>query len=102
MKITKKHAIGDYSMIIDVYSDSVCSIYERTKKDVESFSDAELLLNYRLIAQARTHALSDNAKKVVEELDMILETEVLSRMGRWSVQANNFAQVIYDKITACR
>lgn len=89
-------------MIIDVYSDSVCSIYERTKKDVESFSDAELLLNYRIIAQASSHALSDDAKKVVEELDMILENEVLSRMSRWSVQANNFAQEIYDKITACR
>lgn len=102
MKITKKHAIGDYSMIIDVYSDSVCFIYERTKKDVSSFSDGDLLLSYRLIAQARTHALSDNAKKVVEELDMILETEVLSRMGRWRVQANNFAQDVYDKITSYR
>lgn len=89
-------------MIIDVYSDSVCFIYERAKKDVSSFSDGDLLLSYRLIAQARTHALSDNAKKVVEELDMILETEVLSRMGRWNVQANNFAQEIYDKITAYR
>lgn len=89
-------------MIIDVYSGSVCSIYEKTKKDVCSFSDADLLLNYRLIAQARTHALSDDAKKVIEELDMILEDEVISRMGRWRVQANNFAQDIYDKITAYR
>lgn len=89
-------------MIIDVYSDSVCSIYERTKKDVESFSDAELLLNYRIIAQASSHALSDDAEKVIEELDMILEDEVISRMGRWRVQANNFAQDIYDKITAYR
>lgn len=89
-------------MIIDVYFDAVCSIYERTKKDVSSFSDADLLLNYRLIAQARTHVMSDDAKKVVEELDMILETEVLSRMGRWRVQANNFAQDIYDKITSYR
>lgn len=89
-------------MNIDVYSGSVCSIYERTKKDVSSFSDAQLLLNYRVIAQARSHALSDDAKKVVEELDMILETEVLSRMGRWNVQAHNFAQEIYDKITAYR
>ena len=88
-------------MNIDVYSDSVCSIYEKTKKDVSSFSDADLLLSYRLIAQARSHALSDDAEKVVEELDMILETEILSRMGRWNVQAHNFAQEIYDKITAC-
>lgn len=89
-------------MNIDVYSDSVCSIYEKTKKDVSSFSDADLLLSYRLIAQARSHALSDDAEKVVEELDMILETEVLSRMGRWRVQAHNFTQEIYDKITDCR
>lgn len=89
-------------MNIDVYSDSVCSIYEKTKKDVSSFSDADLLLNYRIIAQARSHSLSDDAKKVVEELDMIIENEVLSRMGRWRVQAHNFAQDIYDKITDCR
>ncbi len=89
-------------MIIDVYSDGVCSIYERTKKDVSSFSDADLLLNYRLIAQARTHALSDDAKKVIDEIDMILENEVLSRMGRWHVQANSFAQDIYCKITSYR
>lgn len=89
-------------MNIDVYSDSVCSIYEKTKKDVSSFSDADLLLNYRIIAQARSHALSDDAEKVVEELDMIIETEVLSRMGRWDVQAHNFVQDIYDKITDCR
>lgn len=89
-------------MNIDVYSDAVCSIYERTKKDVSSFSDADLLLNYRLVAQAKTHALSDDAKKVIEELDMIIENEVLSRMGRWRVQANNLAQDIYDKITAYR
>ena len=89
-------------MNIDVYSDSVCSIYEKTKKDVSSFSDADLLLNYRIIAQARSHALSDDAEKVVEELDMIIENEVLSRMGRWRVQANNFAQDVYDKITSYR
>lgn len=46
--------------------------------------------------------IEDRAEKVVEELDMIIENEVLSRMGRWRVQAHNFAQDIYDKITDCR
>jgi len=89
-----------FDLSIDVYSGSIRCMYERyLQENVRNVCDATLLMDYRLVAQALTHALADDAKKMADQLDFVLEYEVSYRMNRWRVQAQNAADALYDQLT---
>ena len=84
---------------IDVYSGSIRCMYERyLQENVRNVCDATLLMDYRLVAQALTHALADDAKKMADQLDFVLEYEVSYRMNKWRIQADQAANDIRDRL----
>lgn len=88
--------------VLDVYSGSIISMYERYKKsDIDKVRDQELLMDYSVVQQAQSHALNPEASSVVRELSEFLESEVLYRMGKWRAQATEFSARIFNTLTGC-
>lgn len=87
------------NLSIDVYSGSVRAMFERyTRENVRNVRDSVLLMDYRLICQALTHALADDAKEMANKLDAVLEYEISYRMNRWRIQADQAANDIRDHL----
>lgn len=88
-------------LYIDVYSGSVRGMFERyTEENVRNVRDSILLMDYRFICQALTHALADDAKEMANKLDAVLEYEVSYRMNKWRVQAQNATNAFYEQLTS--
>jgi hypothetical protein len=84
---------------LDFFSDAIRSIYKKYKEEpLESLCDFEVLANYRLVAQALTHAIDDDAKVMAKELDVLLTDEISYRMNRWRIQADQAANDIRDRL----
>lgn len=84
---------------IDVYSGGVRAMFERyTRENVCSVRDSTLLMDYRFICQALTHALADDAEEMAHKLDAVLEDEVSYRMNRWRIQADQAANDIRSRL----
>ena len=87
------------NLSIDVYSGGVRAMYERyTEQNVRNVRDSTLLMDYRFICQALTHALAEDAKEMAHKLDAVLEYEVSYRMNKWRVQADQAANDIRDRL----
>lgn len=87
------------NLSIDVYSGGVRAMFERyTRENVRNVRDCMLLMDYRFICQALTHALADDAKEMAHKLDAVLEYEVSYRMNKWRVQADQAANDIRDRL----
>lgn len=88
--------------VLDVYSGSIISMYERYKiSDINKVRDQELLMDYSVVQQAMSHALNPESESVVKELSEVLEEEVLYRMGKWRSQATEFSARIFNTLTGC-
>jgi hypothetical protein len=88
--------------VIDVYSGSIISMYERYKRsDINEMTDNGLLIDYSTVQQAQSHALNPEASSVVKELSEFLESEILYRMSKWRSQATEFSARIFNALTGC-
>jgi len=84
-----------------MYEAAIKGLYEKyTTEDISKAYDDFLLIDYRTVSQARMVPMSGDDEKMRDELQNILETEILTRMSRWRVQAERFALDMFDKLTA--
>lgn len=90
----------DLSM--DVYSGTIKAMYERySESDIRLMRDYEVFLDYRTVTQARmTSMKQEDARKMAEELNELLENEILYRMNRWRVQARQAADDLFLRLTS--
>lgn len=90
----------DLSM--DVYSGTIKAMHERySESDIKLMRDYEVFLDYRTVTQARmTSMKQEDARKMAEELNELLENEILYRMNRWRSQARQAADDLWLRLTS--
>lgn len=89
----------DLSM--DVYSGTIKAMYERySESDIKLMRDYEIFLDYRTVTQARMTSMQEDARKMAEELNELLENEILYRMNRWRSQARQAADDLWLRLTS--
>ena len=83
-----------------MYEAAIRDMYKKyTTEDIRDVRDDFLLIDYRTVSQARMIPMSGDDEKMRDELQNILETEILTRMSRWRVQAERFELDMFDKLT---
>jgi hypothetical protein len=83
-----------------MYEAAIKGLYEKyTTEDISKAYDDFLLIDYRTVSQARMVPMSSDVEKMRDELEDILETEILTRMNRWRVQAERFTLDVFDRLT---
>ena len=84
----------------DMYSKTILAFDKKYgDRDIKSIPDADLLLDFEIVCDAKMTYLSDeNARGIVKSLSEMLREEVLYRMGRYRKQAEVFSDLIYNKL----
>lgn len=83
-----------------MYEAAIRDMYKKyTTEDIRKVCDDFLLMDYRTVSQARMVPMSGDDEKMRDTLKNILETEILTRMNRWRVQAERFTLDVFDRLT---